>query len=57
MKRYKVMKEIDELFSLYCDGCFLKTHHRKAFGKAYAHSFCIKKCTVGAAIQTKGKNL
>ncbi|CAM3982188.1 zinc-finger domain-containing protein [Lederbergia lenta] len=57
MKRCQIIKEIDELLSTYCEGCFLKTYHRKTYSKAQAHTFCIKQCTVGKHIQTKGKTL
>lgn len=56
MKRCQIIKEIDQLLS-FCDGCFLKAHHKKVYSKAYAHTFCIKKCTVGEDIRAKGKDL
>lgn len=57
MKRVEVIKQIDELLSSYCDGCFLRSYYRKEHSKTKAHKFCIHQCTVGGMIQTKGKYL
>ncbi|MBS4199446.1 zinc-finger domain-containing protein [Bacillus sp. FJAT-49732] len=57
MKRTKVFKEIDELITSYCDGCFLHLHFKKEFSKSYAHKFCIGECTIGQKLQEKGKTL
>ncbi|MBS4217366.1 zinc-finger domain-containing protein [Bacillus sp. FJAT-49711] len=57
MKRTKIFKEIDELISSSCEGCFLHLYFKKEFSKTYAHSFCINQCTVGQKLQEKGKSL
>ncbi|MBS4176625.1 zinc-finger domain-containing protein [Lederbergia citrea] len=57
MNRSKIIKEIDDLLSLYCEGCFLRLHFRKTYGNTHAHQFCIKECTVGENLQVKGKYL
>ncbi len=54
MERTKIFEEVDELISTYCEGCFIKAHFRKEKGKAYAHQFCIKKCTVGDKLKELG---
>lgn len=50
-------QEVGELLDTYCDGCFLKQHHRSQYGKKYAQSFCIKKCTVGQTLKEYGNKL
>ncbi|WP_026694885.1 zinc-finger domain-containing protein [Peribacillus kribbensis] len=57
MDRKKIYTEVDEILDSYCEGCFLKTFHRKEKGKAYAHKFCISKCTVGEELRNYGKKL
>jgi hypothetical protein len=57
MERSIIMKEIDELITQYCDGCFLRAHFRKEYNQTFAHQFCIKQCTVGENLQEKGKDL
>ncbi|MFK4997803.1 zinc-finger domain-containing protein [Bacillus sp. N9] len=57
MTRSKILKEIDETISFFCQDCFLRSHFKKTFSKTYAHRFCIHQCTVGAEIQKKGRGL
>lgn len=51
------LKQIDTLTDHYCEGCMLKSYHRKANGKTYAHHYCIKKCSVGIEIKQLGNIL
>lgn len=55
--RAAIFEKVTELMDEYCVNCFLKAHFRKEYGKTYAHSFCINKCTVGQQIKELGKNL
>lgn len=55
--RQRVLEYIDSIQETYCNGCILFKHHKEEFGRRYAHSFCIKKCTVGNSIQEIGKQL
>lgn len=48
-----IYKELTELQDEYCKDCFIK-QFRKEFGKTYAHSFCINKCTVGEKLKSYG---
>lgn len=57
MDRASVVKNIDAIMELYCEGCLLKSHLRKASGKAQAHRFCIEQCTVGEQLRKKGEEL
>ncbi|HLU21386.1 zinc-finger domain-containing protein [Lederbergia graminis] len=57
MKRTDIYREIDELITSYCNGCFLQSHFRKQYGKTYSHQFCIKQCTIGQSLQEKGNYL
>ncbi|WP_066174008.1 zinc-finger domain-containing protein [Bacillus marinisedimentorum] len=57
MNRVKAVKEAGSLLDTYCSDCFLKEHHRRTGGKAYAHSFCINSCTVGEKLQEYGSLL
>ncbi|MBO8177416.1 zinc-finger domain-containing protein [Aeribacillus pallidus] len=57
MKRKEVIAQVDELLTMYCDGCWLKAHFRKEFGKTFAHKFCIQQCTVGEKIKKIGRKL
>ncbi|RJS62464.1 zinc-finger domain-containing protein [Bacillus sp. PK3_68] len=51
------MAEVEEILQTYCDGCLLKVTFRKEKGKAYAHKFCITKCTVGEQLRKCGEQL
>lgn len=55
--RKDVLAVVDHLLTAYCNGCFLKTHHRNENGKNFAHKFCITECTVGEEIKKYGKSL
>lgn len=57
MKKLDIMFEIDEILDSYCEGCFLKSFLKKEHGKPSAHSFCIKKCTVGEHLKFLGAEL
>lgn len=52
-----IIEKVTELMDTYCVNCFLKAHFRKEYGKTYAHSFCINKCTVGEKIKKLGSQL
>jgi len=55
--RKELLGYLDQLLDTYCDGCFLFQHIKKEKGRNYAHSFCIKQCTVGQQLQKIGKDL
>ncbi|RLQ95164.1 zinc-finger domain-containing protein [Falsibacillus albus] len=57
MKRQEIFTEVEEILSKYCNECFLKAHHRKEYGKSFAHKFCIKQCTVGQQLKKYGDRL
>ncbi|PLT28397.1 zinc-finger domain-containing protein [Peribacillus deserti] len=57
MDRKQIFSEVDEILESYCAGCFLKSHHRKEKGKAFAHKFCISQCTVGEKLKEAGRKL
>ncbi|MCM3571583.1 MULTISPECIES: zinc-finger domain-containing protein [Mesobacillus] len=57
MTRNEVLAEVETLLNTYCNGCFLKKHHRQENGKRYAHRFCINECTVGEKIKKCGQKL
>ncbi|NSL52632.1 zinc-finger domain-containing protein [Calidifontibacillus erzurumensis] len=57
MDRKQVIEKVGYLLDTYCNGCFLAQYHRKEFGKKYAQSFCIHKCTVGCELKSYGKKL
>ncbi|WP_420849628.1 zinc-finger domain-containing protein [Peribacillus tepidiphilus] len=57
MKRKEIFNEVEEVLSSYCKDCFVYSHFRKEFGRAYAHKFCITKCTVGEKLQQIGSKL
>jgi Zinc-finger len=57
MDRKHILMEVGEILDKYCNGCFIKSCFRKEFGKNYAQSFCINKCTVGQKLQEYGKKL
>ncbi|MEI4800880.1 zinc-finger domain-containing protein [Bacillus sp. NPDC077411] len=57
MNRKQLITEVNDLLETYCDGCFLQKHFRKEHSKYYAHSFCIRQCTIGEKLQKYGKQL
>ncbi|MCM3359162.1 MULTISPECIES: zinc-finger domain-containing protein [unclassified Psychrobacillus] len=57
MKHTQIINEIDQLIENYCEGCLVKSELRKEKGKAKAHQFCIKGCTVGEEIKEAGNKL
>lgn len=57
MDRKQVIQKVNSILDTYCTGCFLIHHHRKQYGKKYAQSFCIQKCTVGEQLQKYGRKL
>ncbi|MFL0362592.1 zinc-finger domain-containing protein [Pseudobacillus sp. 179-B 2D1 NHS] len=57
LERKQLMAEVEEILQTYCDGCLLKVTFRKEKGKAYAHKFCITKCTVGEQLRKCGEQL
>ncbi|EDL63600.1 zinc-finger domain-containing protein [Bacillus sp. SG-1] len=57
MERIQVIGKLDEILGTYCEGCLLKAHFRKEYGKNYAHRFCIEKCTVGQKVKELGRHL
>lgn len=57
MSKKQILNELSEVIDTYCVNCLLKKHFRDEFGKRYAHSFCINKCTVGQKIKEIGEKL
>ncbi len=57
VNKKQTFQEINEIIDTYCTDCFLKKHFRNEYGKSYAHSFCIKECTVGQMIKKYGEKL
>lgn len=57
MNRKELFSEVGEILDTYCKDCFLKSHFRKEYGKKYAQTFCIKKCTVGQRLKEYGDKL
>ncbi|MBM7647924.1 hypothetical protein JOC78_000864 [Bacillus ectoiniformans] len=57
MDRKQLYLEVEDLLQTYCDQCLLKATFRKEHGKAYAHKFCISKCTVGEKLKRCGDQL
>ncbi|MFT9596655.1 zinc-finger domain-containing protein [Mesobacillus sp.] len=57
MTRNEILAEVETLLNTYCNGCFLKKHHRQEHGKRAAHRFCINECTVGEKIKKCGQKL
>ncbi|WLR43684.1 zinc-finger domain-containing protein [Bacillus carboniphilus] len=57
MEKKQVIETVTKLMDDYCTDCFLKKHFKKEFGKTYAHSFCINKCTVGQKVKHYGSYL
>ncbi|MFK2824153.1 zinc-finger domain-containing protein [Bacillus sp. B190/17] len=57
MERKQLMAEMGEILDTYCEDCLLKAVFRKEKGKAFAHKFCITKCTVGEQLRKCGEQL
>lgn len=56
-KRKEILAKLNDIQSMYCEGCFIKSTFRKEVGKTYAQSFCITHCTVGEMIKQYGEML
>ena len=52
MDKKQLITEVNDLLETYCEGCFLREHNRKTNSKYYAHSFCIRQCTVGETLKS-----
>ncbi|MDG4656170.1 zinc-finger domain-containing protein [Ectobacillus antri] len=52
-----LISQVHNLIEIYCTDCFINRHFRKEYGKLYAHSYCIKQCTVGEQLKQLGKQL
>ncbi|MDR4442624.1 zinc-finger domain-containing protein, partial [Bacillus cereus] len=48
---------VNDLLETCGEGCFLREHNRKTNSKDYAHSFWIRKCTVGETLKKYGEQL
>lgn len=57
MKKVAVMKEINQLLDIYCEGCYVKKQLTDERGKTGAHQFCISGCTIGDQLQFLGKEI
>lgn len=57
MDKLTVMKDINQLLDLYCEGCFAKKQLMKERGKTGAHQFCISECTIGEQLQFLGREI
>ncbi|UII54555.1 zinc-finger domain-containing protein [Cytobacillus spongiae] len=57
MNRRKVLSEVAELMTTYCEGCFLHKHLKNENGRRNAHRFCITQCTIGERIKKYGEKL
>lgn len=55
--RTLLFRDLQNIVTQYCEGCFLYQHLRETEGKRAAHRFCIKQCTVGDALKEYGKKL
>ncbi|WP_081707555.1 zinc-finger domain-containing protein [Bacillus massiliigorillae] len=56
-ERKIVLQQIEETLTLYCNGCFLYNHHKKDYGRTYAHKYCLSSCTVGERLKDFGQKL
>ena len=56
MDKKQLITEVNDLLETYCEGCFLREHNRKTNSKYYAHSFCIRQCTVGETLKNMGNS-
>ncbi|MDV6378588.1 zinc-finger domain-containing protein [Sporosarcina sp. GW1-11] len=57
MNKVLIMKDINQLLDIYCEGCFVKKQLIKERGKTGAHQFCIAQCTVGEQLQFLGREI
>ncbi len=57
MKKKEVLKQIDEIESIYCEECLVNLALRKERGRNLAQSFCVHECTVGHSIKKIGVSL
>ncbi|MES9697358.1 zinc-finger domain-containing protein [Bacillus sp. JJ927] len=57
MNKKQLITEVNDLLETYCGGGFLQEHNRKNHSKYYAHSFCIRQCTVGEKLKKYGEQL
>ncbi|WP_084822385.1 zinc-finger domain-containing protein [Bacillus sp. SA1-12] len=57
MNKKQTLQELSEILDTYCVNCLLKKHFREEYGKRFAHSFCINRCTVGQKIKEVGEKL
>ncbi|WP_301109811.1 zinc-finger domain-containing protein [Sporosarcina sp.] len=57
MNKVMVMKDINQLLDIYCEGCYVKKQLIKERGKTGAHQFCISECTVGEQLQFLGNEI
>ena len=57
MNKVVVMKEINQLLDIYCEGCYVKKQLTKERGKTGAHQFCISDCTIGDQLQFLGREI
>lgn len=57
MKKTTVISEIDELLDTYCESCLVKKHLTDERGKAEAHKFCIRECTIGDQLRFLGSEM
>lgn len=57
MDKLDVMKEINQLLDIYCEGCYVKKQLLKERGKTGAHQFCISECSVGDQLQFLGREI
>ncbi|WP_153732979.1 zinc-finger domain-containing protein [Sporosarcina obsidiansis] len=57
MEKVMVMKDINQLLDLYCEGCYVKKQLIKERGKTGAHQFCISECTIGEQLKFLGTEI
>ncbi|MBY0221022.1 MULTISPECIES: zinc-finger domain-containing protein [Sporosarcina] len=57
MNKVMVMKDINQLLDIYCEGCYVKRQLIKERGKTGAHQFCISECTIGDQLKFLGSEI
>ncbi|EGQ27641.1 hypothetical protein HMPREF9372_0387 [Sporosarcina newyorkensis 2681] len=57
MNKVMVMKDINQLLDIYCEGCYVKRQLIKERGKTGAHQFCISQCTIGDQLKFLGSEI
>lgn len=57
MDKLLIMKDINQLLDIYCEGCYVKKQLLKERGKTGAHQFCISDCTIGDQLQFLGREM